>query len=419
MITKNIILSVTLSLIMSVGNLFAQQNEGRQNYRNNSTHKKAMQRENSLSEEQKEQIKTIHTESFKKVMPITNLIKENQAHYNTLMSAENIDIKAVERSVTELSKLKLDIANIKLATTIESKSILTEEQCLKMNMRQNSKSKMQGYHMKGKMQGYHMKGNMQGHSMKGKMQGHSMRGKGNQQRQHNGQGMQNRSGNKGNNMAKLNITDEQKAEIKDVFTKSYKSIQPLSNLLNENRAHFKTLMSASDLNKKELEKSVKQRNDLELKISLIKVNTQIAKVNVFTSEQRLMMQMHKAKSMKHATKGSQNRYSKGQRGHSKQQIRHQRPQMKNGKREMLRDRASEGEKEHISALRNTTKEKINTINKRLDHNLTLYNSLVDDKDNNADKIDIVLNEREKLVMEREDIKANVISGRLKVIASIN
>ena len=86
-----------------------------------------------LSDEQKERAKEIHLASAKAVKPLLDQLRELKAHHQTLVTAESANLKAINKSIDEISSVEAKIAKEKAKFHQEFRSILTEEQRMKFD----------------------------------------------------------------------------------------------------------------------------------------------------------------------------------------------------------------------------------------------------------------------------------------------
>lgn len=93
------------------------------------------QKENFLTDEQKEAVKKIRLETAKEVKPLKNQLHELQARQQTLTTDENADLKAINKNIDKISEVKTEMAKIMAKQHQEVRSLLTEEQRLKMDSR--------------------------------------------------------------------------------------------------------------------------------------------------------------------------------------------------------------------------------------------------------------------------------------------
>jgi Spy/CpxP family protein refolding chaperone len=102
-----------------------------------------------LSDEQQKKIDDLRTVHMKEMLPLRNELNEKRARLQTLRTAEKYDASATEKTLEEMSAVKLKMAKKREAHKQEVRSLLTEEQRIKFDMH-----KGRGYHGKG------MKGNI-------------------------------------------------------------------------------------------------------------------------------------------------------------------------------------------------------------------------------------------------------------------
>jgi len=96
-----------------------------------------------LNDQQKEQIKKERTVFMSDILPIKNQLKEKQAHLNTLQTAKNVDMKAVNKTIDEISALRTDIIKRRALFRQKIRSTLTDEQRIYYDTHfANHKSKM-------------------------------------------------------------------------------------------------------------------------------------------------------------------------------------------------------------------------------------------------------------------------------------
>ncbi len=101
----------------------------------------------NLTEEQKEQLKTIHINEEKEALPLKNQVAEKEARLRTLTTSEEYNERVVNSVIDEISELKGSLMKLKVATGQEIKKILTDEQVVFFN---NHIGKMKGGQGKGK-----------------------------------------------------------------------------------------------------------------------------------------------------------------------------------------------------------------------------------------------------------------------------
>ena len=108
-----------------------------------SAHKKNMHQK-FFTAEQQETMKVLRLETAKKVKPFKNELRELMAHQQTLTTADNADLKAINKNIDKMSGAKTEIAKVMAAQHQQIRSILTEEQLLKFDMMKNNRGKRAG-----------------------------------------------------------------------------------------------------------------------------------------------------------------------------------------------------------------------------------------------------------------------------------
>ena len=88
-----------------------------------------------LSEEQKDEMNVIRLEHFKNMNPLKNRMAELKAREHTLISEEEVDLKAVNNLIDEQTDLINKMKKLQAEHKVKAKSILTEEQNMKFEQR--------------------------------------------------------------------------------------------------------------------------------------------------------------------------------------------------------------------------------------------------------------------------------------------
>ena len=86
-----------------------------------------------LTDEQKEAMKKIRMETAKEVKPLKDELRELEAHQQTLATADNADLKAIYKNIDRMGDVKTKMAKIMAKQRQDVRSLLTEEQRLKMD----------------------------------------------------------------------------------------------------------------------------------------------------------------------------------------------------------------------------------------------------------------------------------------------
>jgi len=81
-----------------------------------------------LTEDQQKQFQEIRTRHQKDMVYDNNLIKEKEAHLQTLLSADERNMKAINKTIDEISSSKGELMKKRIANREEMKSVLTPEQ---------------------------------------------------------------------------------------------------------------------------------------------------------------------------------------------------------------------------------------------------------------------------------------------------
>jgi Spy/CpxP family protein refolding chaperone len=98
----------------------------------------------NLTDAQKEAIKKSSLEMHKKIQPVRNELGEAEAHQRTLMTAEKPDIKAIHKNIERMGELKVEIAKIAANHRLEMRTLLTDEQRMKLDMQKGNMNRGRG-----------------------------------------------------------------------------------------------------------------------------------------------------------------------------------------------------------------------------------------------------------------------------------
>ena len=97
-----------------------------------------------FTEEQQATMKNLRLETAKKVKPLRNELRELMAHQQTLTTANNTDLKAINKNIDKISDAKTEIAKIMAAQHQQVRSLLSEEQLLRFDTMKNNRRKRPG-----------------------------------------------------------------------------------------------------------------------------------------------------------------------------------------------------------------------------------------------------------------------------------
>ena len=101
-----------------------------------------------LTEEQQTEITTLRTAHYKAITPLKNKMVELKARERTMLSEETVDMKAVNKTIDEQTDLTNKMRKLQVEQQVAVKSLLTDEQVMKMQQRRQFASR-DGFHGKG------------------------------------------------------------------------------------------------------------------------------------------------------------------------------------------------------------------------------------------------------------------------------
>lgn len=88
-----------------------------------------------LTAEQKESFKNLRIETEKELKPLKNELGELRAHQQTLTTADNADLNAIEKNIDKMAEVKAKMAKILAKQHQAIRSQLTVEQLIKFDNR--------------------------------------------------------------------------------------------------------------------------------------------------------------------------------------------------------------------------------------------------------------------------------------------
>ncbi len=98
-----------------------------------------------LTEVQQEQMTALRTNHYKIMKPLKNKMVELKARENTLLSEESVDMKAVNKNIDSQTDLMNNMRKLQVEQRLETKSILTDEQVMKLEQRKKFTKQRRGY----------------------------------------------------------------------------------------------------------------------------------------------------------------------------------------------------------------------------------------------------------------------------------
>jgi Spy/CpxP family protein refolding chaperone len=128
---------ITIFVLSTTNYLTAQQKEGdfqKKDLKKEKGFEKGMPKHEpmemipNLTDEQKEQMKTLKLDLIKSNKSLKNEMKEKEARLHTLSTADEVDLDAIYKVVEEIGALQISIAKNMATHRQEVRKILTEEQ---------------------------------------------------------------------------------------------------------------------------------------------------------------------------------------------------------------------------------------------------------------------------------------------------
>lgn len=98
---------------------------------------------------------------------------------------------------------------------------------------------------------------------------------------------------KAGQFARLDLSEEQQAEITTLRTAHYKEITPLRNKMAELKARERTLLSEESVDMKAVNKAIDEQTDLTNSIRKLQVEQQLAVKSLLTDEQVMQLQQRR------------------------------------------------------------------------------------------------------------------------------
>jgi Spy/CpxP family protein refolding chaperone len=114
--------------------------------------------------------------------------------------------------------------------------------------------------------------------------------------------MMNRAERQGQNqhrmLAKLNLTDEQRAKVEEIHLKGQKGMIPLRNNIQEKNAQLRTLRMADDYDEDAVHALIEEIGKLKTAMMVMRTSHQQQIRELLTEEQRIKFDVHQQNSMK-------------------------------------------------------------------------------------------------------------------------
>lgn len=238
-----------------------------------------------LSAEQKEQMKEARIAFAKATIDLKNEMGELKAKQRTLFSAEKPNMNQIYANADKISDVKNQLMKEKISMKLDTRSFLTEEQCVKMG--QHAKHKKGLRHGKKGQMGQANRAE-QGGKQRGMRNGERMAQQGKK-----GNGMKQKAGKQmkqGRNL--LDLSDEQKEQMKELRIAHLKDTKGLKNELEVIRLNQKHLMTAENVDKKAVMANVDQLSGVQNKLTKKGIDHKMEVREILTEDQLVLFISH-------------------------------------------------------------------------------------------------------------------------------
>lgn len=257
---KKVIMMMLVMSSITTGIFAQQRSEGKQ-----------------ITEEQKEQMKAVRDKYSPKMAEIKNEMHVIMTEQKALLSSKSIDEKAVYANIDKMGILKTDMQKQMLSMRSEMKTICPEmSECKGGKRHQAQQGGEKGKQMHGE------KGGKRGQGEAKQCEG-QCKAKDTPKKEQSCSKEQcskaEARGNKGHKGAKLDLTDEQKAEVAEIKKAHFWTIQELENEISVLRAKAK---GAED----QLA-SIDEISALQTKLAKEKMSVKLEVIDILTEEQRM------------------------------------------------------------------------------------------------------------------------------------
>ncbi len=136
----NVLIIMVATILMSFSYQLNAQKSGRGqgqrwNQQNNTKQKSNIP---NLTEDQQKKIKVLKTAHLKEMMKFKNLLAENNAHLNTLRTADKADMSAINKTIDKMSANKAEMMKKREAHLQSVRQVLTDEQRILFDSRKGN-----------------------------------------------------------------------------------------------------------------------------------------------------------------------------------------------------------------------------------------------------------------------------------------
>ena len=238
-----------------------------------------------LNEEQKEQMKEARIAFAKTTINLKNELGELHAKQRTLFSSAKPNMKQIYANADKISDLKNQMKKEEIGMKLDIRSFLTEEQQVMMANRLKHKKGVR-HGKKGQM------GQAKRSEMGRKQQGIQKGERGLQQRKKGSEfklkaGKQMR---KDRNM--LDLSDDQKAQMKEIRLAHLKETKDLRNELEVIRLKQKHLMTAEKIDKNSIMENVDRSSDIQNQLAKKQIDNKMEIREILTEDQLVLFMSH-------------------------------------------------------------------------------------------------------------------------------
>jgi Spy/CpxP family protein refolding chaperone len=109
----------------------------------------------NLTEDQQAKMKSMRLDLQKEMLQLRNELGENMAKMRTLRTADNADMKAINKLIDSNSVLRSNMAKLRASNHQEVRKILTEEQRIMFDSREFRRGRISHYQSQGYRHGKH------------------------------------------------------------------------------------------------------------------------------------------------------------------------------------------------------------------------------------------------------------------------
>ncbi len=92
----------------------------------------------NLTQEQRDQMKTLRVEMMKESNTVRNQIAEKRAHLKSLQATDNADMKAINKTIDEIASLQAQQMKAQANMQVKTRALLTDEQKVMYDARGNN-----------------------------------------------------------------------------------------------------------------------------------------------------------------------------------------------------------------------------------------------------------------------------------------